>query len=160
MITIACTSASCAHALRVIGDEVETERLVGGGSTFHPDKYRCFNCGGAAQCFLSVEVSSLAERALVVTEATPQEAFAALNGMGLPSESTCCAEVLTALFEAQGIKVKGRQLPHTMRYVVDQLTFPDGRTVHLGASPFGALAYRITNKHSYVEEVTRVLHDG
>lgn len=158
MITIACPR--CNHALRVVGDIAETDTLVGTRSSFHPNGYVCFNCEGPAACVLSAEVSVLADRMLTVHEVTPQEAFAALNGMGIPSESTCCSEVVEAMFEKQGIKVKGRQLPSTNRYVIDALVFPDGSTMHLGASVVGALAFRITKKHSYLRAVEALPNDG
>ena len=148
MITIACLK--CSHALRVIGDDKEAHALVGEGCELWPDKFRCFDCGAKAQGVLTSEISEAEEQRLIVHELTPQEAFAAIKGMGIPEEHTCCAEVLEAMFEAVGIKVKGRPLHGTKRYVVDSLTFPDGRTVHLGASMMGALAFRITKKHSYV----------
>lgn len=151
MITVACTKCPC--AIRVIGDATEISTLVGAQSSFHPDAYVCYSCGEKAACVLSPEVSALAERNMCVHELTPQEAFAALNGMGVPEEATCCAEVLVPMFASVGIKVTGRQMPNTTRYAVDSLTFPDGRTVHLAASVVGALAYRITHKHSYVSAV-------
>lgn len=158
MITIACPK--CLHALRVVGDIGEVDGLVGACSSFHPDKYACFQCGAKAECVLSAEVSTLADRVLTVHELTPQEAFAALCGMGIPEEMTCCSEVVEAMFEKQGIKVKGRQLPSTQRYVIDALVFPDGSTMHLGASVVGALAYRITKRHSYVRAVEARPNDG
>lgn len=151
MITIACRQ--CANALSVIGDAVEIETLVGSRSDFYPDKYKCFSCEGAADCVLTPEVSVAALRNLTVFEVTPQEAFAALMGMGIPAEMTCCAEVVEAMFEKQGLKVKGYQLPRTNRYVVHSITFPDGSTMHLGSAFQGALAYRISKPHSYVDKV-------
>jgi len=140
-------------SLTVIGEPAEVETLVGSRSDFHPDKYVCFECGLPAECLLTAEISAMAGRSLRINEVTPQEAFAALMGMGIPAEATCCAEVVEPMFEAQGIKVTGYQMPHTTRYVITALTFPDGRTMHLGAAFPGALAYRITKKHSYVEAV-------
>ena len=149
MITIACTT--CSHALRVIGEAHEVDALVGAGSDQWPDKFTCFRCGEPALGVLTPEVSALADRALLLHLVNPQQAFAALHGMGLPSEATCCKEVIEPMFEACGIKVKGRQLPSTTRYVVHELTFPDGRTVYLGSSVAGPMVYRITEKHSYVD---------
>jgi hypothetical protein len=151
MITIAC--AACSHALSVTGEADEIETLVGSRSDFHPDKYKCYNCEAPADCVLTAEVSAAAFKNLTVYDVTPQEAFAALHGMGIPPEMTCCAEVIEGMFEKQGIKVTGYQMPRTSRYVLTALTFPDGSTVHLGASFPGALAYRITKKHSYVQAV-------
>jgi len=149
MITIACQS--CAKALTVIGDNDEAAALVGHLSDFYPDKYKCFACEGQAACVLTAEVSEAALRSMTIFEVTPQEAFAALMGMGIPAEMTCCSEVVETLFEKQGIKANGYQIPKTNRYVMNSLTFPDGSTLHLGASAAGALAYRISKAHSYVK---------
>lgn len=151
MITIVCTY--CSHALRVTSDAGEANQLVGAASDFHPDKYTCYHCGKPATCVLSAEISTMAEQALKVYEVSAQEAFAALNGMGIPSEHTCCAEVLEAMFEKHGFKLRGKQMEKTARYVVESIAFPDGTTVHLGASFNGALAYRITKHHSYTRAV-------
>lgn len=154
MITIVCTH--CSHALRVTSEVAEADQLVGTGSSFHPDGYNCYHCEKSAMCVLSAEISELAEQALTVYEVTAQEAFAALNGMGIPAEYTCCTEVLENLFQKHGLKLKGRQMEKTARYVVDSITFPDGTVVHLGASFNGALAYRITKQHSYVRAVEKL----
>lgn len=148
MITIVCTR--CSHALRVVGAAEEVDTLVGIRCDQWPDKFVCFHCEGPAQGMLTAEISELADKQLRVHAVTPQQAFAALNGMGLPEEATCCKEVIEPLFEACGIKVKGRQLPQTTRYVLHELTFPDGRTLYLGSSVAGPMVYRITEKHSYV----------
>ena len=148
MITIACTS--CRHALRVIGDADETDVLVGTRSDGWPN-FKCFRCNADAIGVLTPEVSEAAEHTLLIHILTPQQAFAALNGMGLPEEATCCKEVIVPMFEACGIKVKGRQLPQTTRFVVHELEFPDGRTLYLGSSVAGPMVYRITEKYSYVD---------
>lgn len=156
MIAIVCVH--CSNALQVHGDQEEAAKLVGVRSSFQQDGYECFNCGKEATCLLAAEVSELARKALVVHDVTAQEAFAALNGMGIPSEATCCAEVLEAMFQSVGLKVNGRQMQKTNRYVVNSITFPNGDTVHLGGSSVGALAYRITKRHSYVRALEGERH--
>lgn len=151
MILIACTT--CRKALRVSGDLGEMEPLVGQGSEYWPDKYPCFHCEGTAAGFLAPEISAAAMASLAITDVTVQEAFAALNGLGVPEERTCCAEVVEPLFEKQGIKVHGRQPRGTTRYLVAELEFPDGSRMFFGTSPQGALIYRITKKHSYLKAV-------
>lgn len=151
MILIACTH--CRKALRVTGELDELEPLVGQRSEYWPDKYPCYCCGGTAAGFLVPEISEAAHASLSITDVTPQEAFAALNGLGLPDERTCCAEVVEPFFEKQGIKVHGFQPRGTMRYLVSELEFPDGTKMFFGTSPQGALIYRITKKHSYLKAV-------
>lgn len=149
MITVVCTV--CNAALRVTGDMSEVDMLVGTRSEFWPDRYICFACGQPARSFLSPEVSAAVLAQLHIVDVNAQEAFAALNGLGVPDERTCCEEVVLPLFERQGIKVKGRQIRGARRYCVDELEFPDGTRLYLGASPQGALIYRVTKAHSYVE---------
>ena len=67
---------------------------------------------------------------------------------------TCCAEVIEPLFEECGIKVHGRQLRGKTRYFVNYFEMPNGTRLYLGASPAGALIYRISKKHSYAEAVS------
>lgn len=151
MMCVVCTK--CLRALRVTGDVVETEHLIGSLSDFWPDKYKCDACGGPAQAFLEAELSTLAARTLRYVDVTPQEAFAALHGLGTPDERTCCEEVVLAMFAAVGIEVSGRQMRGQMRFVIDSFKFPDGSKIYMGASPQGALAYRVTKPHSYVRAV-------
>lgn len=147
MIFIACDS--CCSALRVTGDVSEVDQLVGQRSEYWPDKYKCYSCGADAVGFLTPEVSALAMAKLHVVDVTAQEAFAALNGLGVPSERTCCEEVIRPLFEAQGLTVRGRTFRGQPRMCLDEIVFPDGTRLFLGASPQGAVIYRITKPHSY-----------
>lgn len=151
MIVIACSK--CSHALRVNGEVRDVDSLVGQGSEYWPDKYICYNCGGNASGFLTPEVSPLAMQALVITDVNSDEAFAALNGLGIPSERTCCEEVILPYFEAVGIQVKGKQLRGQTRYILEELTFPDGTRMQIGPSPQGAVVYRLVKPHSYVSAV-------
>lgn len=124
--------------------------LVGQRSEYWPDKYPCYSCEAQAHGCLVPEVSEAAMAKLIITDVTPQEAFSALNGLGTPEEGTCCEEVVVPLFTQLGIVVKGRRTRGT-RYLIDELTFPDGTRLFLGASPQGAVAYRVAKKHSYVK---------
>ena len=154
MICIVCKD--CGYALRVNGEVRDVDQLVGQSSDFWPNKYTCFSCGKQADGFLTPEVSSLALATLTVIDVTAEEAFAALNGMGIPEERTCCAEVVLPYFEDQGIKVKGKQPRGTQRYIVEELEFPDGTKMFFAPSPQGATIYRITRKHSYVQALETV----
>lgn len=149
MITIFCEH--CTHALRVNGDAVDVDSLLGQGSDYWPDRYPCYNCGKKAQGFLTPEISAMALSVMRVVDVNAQEAFAALNGLGVPSERTCCAEVIEELFDRHGIHVKGHQTSGQPRYLVEELSFTDGTRIQLGASPQGALIYRIVKPHSYVK---------
>lgn len=149
MIFLACTA--CRHALRVTGDMEEEASLLGEGSEFWPDKYTCFHCGEKVTHCLTPEVSPAALRTLIVHDVNAQEAYAALNGFGIPEERTCCPEVITSLFEQAGLRVKGGKVNGLFR--VEELTFPDGVTIFLGPSTVGAVIYRVRKPSSYAEKV-------
>lgn len=151
MIIITCTH--CRSAIEVTGDPHEISCLLGEHSDFWPDHYLCFRCGEPAEYSLLAEVSSLALATLNIVRLTAQEAFAALNGLGLPEERTCCSEVVLPYFEQVGIKVKGNQPRGQTFFRVEELTFPDGTTMFLAPSPMGAVIYRVRKKHSYTGSI-------
>lgn len=150
MICVVCRNG-CGHALRVSGEVRDVDVLVGQHSDYWPDRYTCFHCGGPANGFLTPECAPEVMAMLVVVDVTADEAFAALNGMGVPEERTCCAEVVLPYFEKQGLKIKGKQPRGTQRYIIDEIEFPDGTRMYLAPSPQGATIYRIRKPHSYVQ---------
>jgi|SRR5690606_21001609 len=154
MIVIFCTS--CNHGLRIIEETGGTSYLIGTESEFWPDSYKCFNCQKNCSGYMEPEVDQKVLASLRVFNVTAEEAYAAVQGLGLPSERTCCEEVIRPLFEQHGIKAKGRQLKGTTRFCLDSLEFRDGTKLYLAASPQGATIYRIARPHSYTEAV---LHD-
>ena len=152
MIVIACVA--CRQALQVTGDPEEIASLLGESSEFWPDKYRCHSCGKSAQYCLTAEVSELAFTKLLVTNVTAQEAYAALNGFGLPDERMCCEEVILPLFTQAGIKVKGGRPRGQTCFRLEELTFADGTTLFLAPSAQGAVIFRVRKPHSYADEVS------
>jgi len=154
MICVVC-EGGCGNVLRVSGEVRDVDQLVGKSSDFWPNKYTCFHCGAPAQGFLTPEVAIEVLEMLTVTDVTAEEAFAALMGMGVPEERTCCAEVVLPYFEKQGLKVKGKQPRGVQRFIVDEIEFPDGTTMYLAPSPQGATIYRITKAHSYVASLEK-----
>jgi len=157
MIVIACSSTSCRHALQVTGDPEEIENLVGERSEFWPSGYTCYNCGKHAEYYLTAEVSELAFAKLHVANVNAQEAYAALNGFGLPDERMCCEEVVLPLFEQAGIKVKGGRPRGQTFFRLEELTFADGTTLFLAPSAQGVVVFRVRKPHSYATEVS---HEG
>lgn len=158
MIFIACTDCGC--ALQVVGDIEELSTLVGDRSDFWPNKYCCFNCGKPCQCYLTPEVSALAVAKMRVVNLNPQEAFAALNGFGIPEEQTCCPEVVLPNFLSMGIQVKGGQPSGKKFFRIEEITFPDGTTLFLASSPQGAVVYRVRRPLSYAQKVEAELTNG
>lgn len=147
MISIVCID--CKKAIRVVGEVSEVDQLLGQRSEYWPDKYPCFSCGQLVMGYLTPEVSSVAFAELQVYDLPVTEAFAALNGLGLPEERTCCADVVVPLLESVGLKVRGKEYRGLARYFIDELELPDGTRLFLGASPQGAAVYRVTKPHSY-----------
>jgi hypothetical protein len=92
---------------------------------------------------------------LDVHQLTPQEAFSALHGVGLPAERDCGEEVVrTLLLSQRVVKAEVRQVRNSNRAIVHSLTFEDGRRLYLGSSPEGAIAYRIAARGDQVEAST------
>lgn len=146
---ITCT---CGSGLRVSGDPEEIRLLIGEKSDWWPDKYPCFSCGEMATGMLESEADEKAAQLIRFVNVKAQEAYAALCGMGVPEERTCCAEVIEALFKEHGIKAKGRQPRAENLYYVDELEFKDGTRLFLAPSPRGAAIFRVAKPHSYTKE--------
>jgi hypothetical protein len=142
MIFLAC---KCGLVLRVSGNPDEVHMLLGPGSDLHPDRYPCPESG---HCMVYSEAIPNGDlRAARVVDVTPQEAFAALHGAGLPSERDCGETAVRALLlEGKIAKVDVQQLRGTNRSVVRSLQFEDGRRLYLGSGPEGAVAYRIAGR--------------
>lgn len=156
MILVACTT--CGFTLRIEGsDEMELSGLVGDLSEFYPDKYPCpgDGCKAHARAFAPAEISARAATQLRVVDVTPQEAFAAFNGLGLPKERSCYIDEVRSMFEAGVKNISGKDLPGTTRCMVDHVELTDGTKIYFGASTEGATIYRVTRPISYVENVEK-----
>lgn len=153
MMLIVCTH--CRLALRVIGDQGEIESLIGRMSELAQLGYPCAGCGRQTEAIRETEADPEALSRMKVVDATPHEAFAAVYGLGLPSERACEPAVIDELLRTHRIVgVKLRPVPGSRRCCIDELTLEDGTRMFLGASSQGALVYRIVNRSSYAERVT------
>jgi hypothetical protein len=152
MITLACLE--CRLALRTSSESHdEVNFLIGMYSEWYPDRYPCprFGCNGKMTLTDTIASSELA--LLEMHDVTPQEAFQALQGMGLPAEKECHPDDVRAFF-AQPIKaVEVSPLPGTTRSVVRSFIAADGTRLFIGSSPFGAVVYRIAPPRSAAREV-------
>lgn len=151
MIYLVCEE--CKAALRVSPGEPpgECEALLGPGSEWHPDKYPCFRCGKKTSITEPSDVGPDVE----VHDVSPKEALAALNGLGLPAERDCTAEAVRMLLPGKKIsRVAVSQIRNSHRCVIDHIELEDGTRVYFGASPPGAIIYRISPKHSYAQAVS------
>jgi hypothetical protein len=148
MIFILC--ASCRCALRVTGDLEEIHPLVGQGSSFWPDKFICYKCEGPAQGFLEAEIELKAS--VEIKEVSPQEAYAAIHGLGVLEEREVDLVTVRELMATHPVRrVTGKDVMGVARVVVDFVELWDGTRLHFGSSNEGAVVYRITRPHSYVE---------
>lgn len=153
MIIIACKD--CGTAVRVTGEHEELSHLLGEMNTdWYPDKYPCPTsmCQGKAEFMEGIEPGAM--NALTLYDLTPHEAFGAFHGLGLPGERDCGpTAVEKALLEHRIVKVHCALVRGASRSVLYHLELEGGTVVYLGASPFGAVVYRIGNKDSAVGRV-------
>lgn len=150
MILIVCSS--CSVGLRVSGDPVEMDSLLGQKSDWYPDKYPCYSCRRPVAELLDA-ADPVALKVVEITDLTASEAFSALHGLGLPSEQDCGPTAVKSLLEtSKVVKADCQLIKGTNRSVIYSLTFDNGSTLYLGSSPYGATAYRISDKRSYVKE--------
>lgn len=132
----------CGSVFRVLADD-RTSTLVGQESEFWPDGYICPKCDapGATGCD-EKELPRFLQNPTIV-DLTAQELYGALQGMGLPKDSSCLLADLQELFAAFGVIVHGADVPNTGRCALNYLEFPNGSRAYLGASSHGAVVYRI-----------------
>lgn len=158
MILVVCLP--CNFAIRVMPESVasmasvqELDQLVGARSDFWPDKYPCPRCGKPARGLLEKEADERVLNLLTIQEATPQEAFAALNGLGFPDEHHCSLETVQALLKEQPVRrIIGTNVRGAERTVIDALELWDGTKMYFGAGAGGAVIYRITRPVSYADK--------
>lgn len=137
---------NCKTGLRVSGDANELQALA------ERESHECPNCRCACTVAPFVDNAVLQEKNVIPL--TAQEAFLSLEGMGIPEERECAAEIVMSLLLKQSIKeVEAHTVPNTGRSVIESLTLDDGTTIYLGSSTHGALVYRIRRPHSYVKAV-------
>jgi hypothetical protein len=148
MIIVACLP--CGLVLRVMGDPQELQ-LVGPESTFWPNSFPCPRCEKNSIGMMETEADPNALSALEVVDLTPQEAFIAFNGLGLPKEQNCTAERVEELFGTPVRHIKGHQT-NTNRFILEHIEFWDGTKLYLGAAPSGAIVYRIAPPSCYTKE--------
>jgi hypothetical protein len=152
MIVIPCTA--CAFALRVIGNLEEIDALVGRSSRWWPGAYPCPQCQAACPAMLEVEAEADALAWLRIVDVGPQEAYAALEGFGLPYERSCKAADVRELLSTHRVSSVTCRDVGNDRSCVEHIELEDGTRLYFGASAVGAVVYRITRKVSYVERAT------
>lgn len=139
MITIVCNK--CATAVRTVGEHEEVDVLLGEKSEWYPDKYPCPSCSGMASMVDAIEPAAL--KALDLYDLTPQEAYSAFNGLGLPKERECGPMAVREAFKSPVKEIKCELIKGTNRTLLKHIIFEDGTRVYFGSSPYGATVYRI-----------------
>lgn len=155
MILVVCLP--CAFAIRVMPVRIsdmqsvqELDQLVGQRSEYWPDRYTCPLCDKPARGILERTADPRALQLMTVRDLTPQEAFAAFNGVGLPDEQKCSLETVQALLTEHPIrKVVGSNIPGSERTLIEQLELWDGSRVYFGSGGDGAVIYRVVRPSSY-----------
>lgn len=149
MITIVCLK--CRTALRTVGSEAEVHSLLGPGSEYYPESYPCptDGCDGKAKYLEAISPVALSQ--LKIYDLTPQEVFAALEGLGLPPERDCGETAVRKAFGSNVTEVGVRQLRGANRSILDWIQFADGTRLYVAASAEGAVVYRLARRHSYAE---------
>jgi hypothetical protein len=91
-----------------------------------------------------------------IQESTPQEAFAAFNGLGFPDEHHCSLETAQALLKEHPVRrIIGTNVKGAERTIIDALELWDGTKVYFGAGAGGAVIYRITRPVSYTKQLEK-----
>jgi hypothetical protein len=143
----------CCLAIRVLDQGPEVDFLVGEKSDFWPVRYPCPECGRNTKP-VSEDIPPDLHRKLQIMDLTAKEAFIAYSGVGLPKQRKFSGEELetklkeTPIKSVQGMTVDGE----SGRYLIDSLELWDGTKVFFGASPQGAVIYRVAPPTSYADE--------
>lgn len=152
MILIVCES--CQLCLRVMGSREEVQSLVGEDSSFWPDQYPCPRCEKLIYAVRELEADPRIFGLLTLVDVNAGEAFAALNGMGLPEEGDCRRGVLEDLLRTHPVKkLSGKDIPGTNRCRVDFIELWDNTRLYFAAGAEGAVVYRVVRPRSYVEKI-------
>lgn len=162
MIVISCLP--CALAIRVMPASVtsvaslrEVTELVGVRSEFWPNKFPCPRCEKMCTGVPEELVDARIYGVMELRDLTPIEAFAVFNGMGFPNEQKCSLTTVRELLSEHPVrKVNGSDVEGQERAVIDSIELWDGTVLHLGASPAGAVVYRVVKPTSYAARVEDV----
>ncbi len=152
MILVVCKQ--CKVGLRIApGEPGEAAGLFGPQSDFYPNRFPCFKCERPVAEFVTA-IEALALQTIEVFDVGPKEAFAAMNGLGLPGERDCSAAAVAQLFDENRVKrVKTRPIRNSHRCIVEFIEFDNGVRAYLGSSALGATIFRVAQPHSYAESV-------
>lgn len=151
-----CTT--CSTGLRVVGEDRETQLLVGPDSDYFPDGYKCPKCPEKMGYMSEARCAELRRRdsAIVNNWRTLEaiELFQYLQGLGLPEEREVTAEAVDRLFKAcRVIGVCGATTGNSGVHL-EYLDFDDGTRMYFCASPHhGAIVYRLAKNATITSRI-------
>ena len=74
-------------------------------------------------------------------------AYEALSGLGWPEEQVCSPTQMKKLLVGKKITAVEVEVgTKPSRSILHSITLEDGRTLYLGSSPLGAVAYKVTHE--------------
>lgn len=153
MIVVRCTV--CPLLIRVMGNVDEVQSLIGAHSEYWPNRYNCPVCGAPAVGHLELNLIQAELEQLRIKDLTAQEAFAAFNGLGLPTEQHCTKEIVEELLRERPVRrLVATNIEGSRRCYVHHLELWDGTKLYFGAGADGAVIYRISPPHSYAAHVS------
>jgi len=149
MITMLACDA-CLTVIRVFGDAEVIDNLIIGHSKWTAG-WPCVsdNCHEFMRRVTDTEevsgVFAAADSTLLhVNELSPEDAFSALCGLGLPEEIGTQPEVIRALLLSNKVRDIQNWQAASGRTVLDWLELENGVRIHLASSPAGPVVYKIT----------------
>jgi len=146
----------CNTAVRVIGDPVQIDLLIGDKSEYWPNKYVCVNCEQPCTAHHEMEVELDVLALMKMRELSPEEMLAAQMGLGTPDEMMCDAATVNDLLLHRRIKnVASYTVKGTTRCCLTVIELEDGVKLHFGSSAHGAVVYRISRPISYQQRVLK-----
>jgi hypothetical protein len=141
-------------AVRVMGNPTQIDSLVGEHSDFWPDKYPCPHCEKPTFAAREMDVDPKIYTSFTLTDVSPEEAFSALHGLGLPKELECGIDAVEAVLKEHPVRrIIGATVPGTSRCCIHQLELWDGTRLFFGAGAAGAVIYRMVRPRSFVEKL-------
>lgn len=152
MLYLACPA--CKVGLRVSPSELGEAEVLLGLELSDPYKtYYCFQCDKQRAVLILPERQGIPQD-VNFFDVSPEEAFVALSGLGLPGEQDCgAAAVREALLTKRVVGVNTHMIRNSHRCIIESIEFEDGLKMYLGSSAGGALVYRMAPKNAYGREV-------
>lgn len=161
MILIVCNDGNCGTVTRVMGEQDQLLSLLGPGSEYWPDKFKCPRCEGLSTAEFEANLDPAGVNARNFIELEVQEMFLVQMGMGTPEQRDCRPHIIAEMFKSKKVhKIHARVVPGTWRTILEIIEFDDGSKMYFGASTHGASVYRITAPLKHTEQALQEIDNG